>query len=90
MEIFSNNSEQVEIVSQVPVTASLVETKSFAKSEKSGKDSLKNFRGALTYNQDDTALGKLYEIKHALLKKGKITEEEYGVMPFSVLTGFRV
>lgn len=29
--------------------------------------------------QEESILSKLFELKHALLKKGKITEEEYPV-----------
>ena len=78
--VLSESPSQAEIMGHAAklTTSSEIETKSFVKSERSKKESLKHFK-APTYNQDDTALGKLLEIKHALQKKGKITEEEYGV-----------
>jgi hypothetical protein len=48
------------------------------------KEGFKNFKGS-TFNQEDTIFSKLAEIKNVLLKKGKITEEEYPVSYFAKL-----
>ena len=77
----SPSQAEIKAHQAILTTSSEIETKSFLKSEKSRKENFKHFK-APTYNADDTALGKLFEIKHALQKKGKITEEEYGVRPY--------